>query len=199
MAITPNDQTVYANLRVLSELDREEKVTINHQTGSISKDVPYPGDTIYRWWNAAFNTDIIRQTFSRAFDLIVIENEEEPHVKTFGKLSELIPSGLEGVLKLRATYTAKKNEKFTYELARIQNEFEQKMKELHESRQKQETIVELDEEESVPLSMPLEEASADYGKTVTVDVRPLIETRETAKKVSLLKRIFCCVSVSKAD
>lgn len=81
-----SQKTVYANLKVLSELRRGEKVTIDHNTGAMTKHEPYYGETIGRWWSGAFNTGVIKQTLTQAFDVIQAEEDTHENVRIYGHM-----------------------------------------------------------------------------------------------------------------
>lgn len=200
MAVIPSDSTVYVNLQVLTELVEGEKVTVDHETGAFSKHVTYTGEAFGRWWSGAFNPEIVRKTFTRAFELIDFENKESATVKTYGYLSELIPAGLIGVSILKSTYKAEKKKSVSKELKNIHQQFLKVMEEWQETKKSEESQILLDDEGSDPESEASEETPPATVDIVELDVQPLIDqSTSSAKKISGLKKIFCCINGETSD
>ena len=219
MAVNPtllSQRTVYANLKVLSELGEGDKVTVTHNTGEMVKHEPYYGQTLGRWWNGAFNPGIVRQTLTQAFDIMNLEEEaDDDDVKTYGHFSVLIPAGFEGLDLLSSTYKAEKKSSVTKELKKITKEFKERVNQLGKMDDKLKPEVELEfmavssasgaidqydavEEHQVELEEePKASEKSEVVKfiSVKIDQQALIDPPEkkTAKKVSKWKRLFCCI------
>jgi len=198
--------TVYANLQVLSRLGDGDKLNIDHQTGALTKHVPHRGEMLTRWYFGAFNTETVQQTFSRAFELIELEDRESDNVKTYGHLSELIPSALTGVQTLKATYDVENKAEVSGQLDRIYEQFEKQFGQIkkeapvknappsavavpvedHDADDRPSRI----DEAAVVLD---EDVSTDDGEPSVPDERPLIRIAEKVQKVSRWKKIFCCI------
>lgn len=219
MSLNPtllSHRTVYANLKVLSELKNGDKVTIDHNTGAMTKHEPYYGETLGRWWSGAFNTDIVKQTFTQAFDVLQLEDDADDKVRTYGHLADLIPTGFEGIDVLRSTYKAEKKSQVTKALKAITKQFEERVEGLQ--NQKVEAVQDIstssttstprsenvDEEVFVTSVVDLEEEIEEESKSQPVrnrrikkvDQRALIDSppqQKTAKKTSKWKMLFCCV------
>jgi len=198
--------TVYANLQVLSRLGDGDKLNINHQTGALTRHVPHHGETLTRWWSGAFNTETVQQTFTRAFELIELEDRESDNVKTYGHLSKLIPTALTGVKTLKATYEAENKIEVSGQLERIHGQFEKQFGQIKKEAPAKDAppsdIVEPVEDHDAddrPSSTDQavvvldEDVSTDDGEPSVPDERPLIRTAEKAQKVSGWKKIFCCI------
>lgn len=133
MSVNPNllsTSTVYANLRVLSDLKKDQKVTIEHDTGLMTVDPPYYGQTIQRWWWSAFNVGMVKQTFTQAFEVMNLEQEPDNLVKTYGHIVDLIPTAYDGIGVLSNTYQAENKLSVVKDLEGISTLFKERVGQL---------------------------------------------------------------------